>query len=124
MVGIGQRPGTRGPRRGDIHFVTFREAGGNVLFGPHPAVVVQTSAMASSSTVIVAPLTSRARSAELVPPYLVRVAARDTGLDRDGWIKADRLFTFPTAGLGERAGRLSAARFEELDRALRFVLDL
>jgi mRNA-degrading endonuclease toxin of MazEF toxin-antitoxin module len=50
--------------------------------------------------------------------------ARDTGLDRDGWIKADQLFTFPCAELGGRVGRLSVERLEELDQALRFVLDL
>lgn len=124
MVGIGRQPPVRGPQRGDIHFVAFRDVGWNGLLGPHPAIVVQTSAMTNSSTVIVAPLTSKARSAELAPPYLVRVTARDTGLDRDGWIKADQLFTFPSAELGDRVGRLSVERLEELDQALRFVLDL
>ena len=104
--------------------MAFRDIGGNVIFGPHPAVVVQTTAMSSSSTVIVAPLTSRSRSADLAPPYFVRVTARDTGLDRDGWVKADQLFTFPSGELGEIAGRLSIERLAELDRALRFVLGL
>ena len=87
--------------------MAFREVGGHVLFGPHPAVVVQTNAMATSSTVVVVPLTSSARSAALSPPYLVPVSARETGLDRDGWIKADQLFTFSSAELGRRVGRLA-----------------
>lgn len=124
MVGIGQRPTTPGPRRGEIYFVTFREVDGHVLFGPHPAVVVQADAMATSSTVVVVPLTSSARSTALAPPYLVPVSARETGLDRDGWIKADQLFTFSSAGLGRRAGQLAASKLEDLDRALRFVLGL
>ena len=122
MVGIGRQPPPAGPQRGEIYLVPFGETGGNVLAGPHPAVVVQTPRMAASSTTIVAPLTSRVRSADLAPPYLVRALARETGLDRDGWVKADQLFTVPVAILGRPVGHLAPARLEELDRALRFVL--
>lgn len=124
MVGLGNQPAAPGPRRGDIHFLVFRDVGGNVIFGPHPAVIVQADRMSKASTTIVAAMTSKVRSADLAPPYLVRVTARDTGLDRDGWVKADQLFTFPTAELGPRAGRLSVQRLDELEVALRFVLDL
>ena len=124
MVGLGNQPAMPGPRRGDVHFLVFRDVGGNVIFGPHPAVIVQADRMSRSSTTLVVPLTSKVRSADLAPPYIVRVTARDTGLDRDGWVKADQLFTFPTAELGPRAGRLGAARLAALDAALRFVLDL
>ncbi len=124
MVSIGNRPAGGGPRRGDIHFLTFRDVGGHVLFGPHPAVVVQTDRMSGSSTVLVVPMTSAPRSAALRPPYLVSVGARESGLDRDGWIKADQVFTFPTTELGPRAGRLAPDRLEALDAALRFVLGL
>jgi mRNA-degrading endonuclease toxin of MazEF toxin-antitoxin module len=108
VVSIGARPFAGGPRRGDIHFLAFRDIGGNVLDGPHPAVVV--------------PMTSAPRSGALEPPYLV--PARESGLERDGWVKADRLFTIPSAELGERAGRLSPDRLAALDAALRFVLGL
>lgn len=58
------------------------------------------------------------------PPYLVAVAARDSGLDRDGFAKCDQPATLPVAALGPRAGRLAPEVIDRLDAALRFVLDL
>lgn len=124
MVGIGREGSGLGPRRGDIHFVAFPDAGGHVLRGPHPAVVVQTERMRRSSTVIVVPMTSTARSAAELPPYLVPVSARESGLDRDGFVKADQPTTLPIVVLGPRAGRLSPAVIARLDVSLRFVLDV
>jgi mRNA interferase MazF len=124
VVGIGAEPAPVGPQRGDIHWVAFRDDAGNVIAGPHPAVVVQSQSMARSSTVVIVPMTSKIRSADLNPPYLVRVEARESGMDRDGWVKADQIVTIDVAELGDRAGRLSPARLEELDAALRFVLAL
>jgi mRNA-degrading endonuclease toxin of MazEF toxin-antitoxin module len=54
----------------------------------------------------------------------VAVSAQDSGLSKDGWIKADQIVTIDVAGLGDRAGRLSPAKIEELGAALRFVLAL
>ncbi len=92
--------------------------------GPHPAVVVQADRMRRSSTVVVVPMTSRARSADLKPPYLVAVRGRDCGLDRDGFVKCDQPATLPIGVLGPRAGRLNPAAIDRVDSALRFVLDL
>ncbi len=124
MVGIGREAPPRGPRRGDVHLIAFTDLGGHVLRGPHPAVVVQTDRMRTSSTIVVVPMTSRARSAEEAPPYLVPVTARDSGLDRDGFVKCDQPATLPVIVLGPRAGRLAPAAIDRLDAALRFVLDL
>ncbi|HYN69287.1 MAG TPA: type II toxin-antitoxin system PemK/MazF family toxin [Candidatus Eisenbacteria bacterium] len=112
------------PRRGDIHFVAFPDGGGHVLRGPHPAVVVQTDRMQRSSTVVVVPMTSSAKSAAEAPPYLVAVGARESGLDRDGFAKCDQPATLPVVVLGPRAGRLNPATIERVDSALRFVLEL
>jgi mRNA-degrading endonuclease toxin of MazEF toxin-antitoxin module len=124
VVGIGREPVAIGPRRGDIHFIAFPDAGGHVVRGPHPAVVVQAERMRRSSTVIVVPMTSAARSASEVPPYLVPVSARDSGLDRDGFIKADQPATLPVAVLGPLAGRLAPEIIDRLNASLRFVLEL
>lgn len=113
-----------GPARGDVHWIAFPDAGGNVLRGPHPAVVVQSDRMRRSSTVIVVPMTSTPRSAAELPPYLVAVSALDSGLDRDGFVKADQPATLPVVVLGPRAGRLAPAVLDQLDAALRFVLGL
>lgn len=124
MVGIGREGRTLGPRRGDIHFIAFPDQGGNVLRGPHPAVVVQADRMRSSSTVVVVPMTSSARSAAESPAYLVAVTGRESGLDRDGFVKCDQPATLPVTVLGERRGRLAPDAVERLDAALRFVLQL
>jgi mRNA-degrading endonuclease toxin of MazEF toxin-antitoxin module len=113
-----------GPQRGDIHFIVFPDQGGHVLRGPHPAVIVQTDRMRRSSTVVVVPMTSSARSVNEFPPYLVSVTARDSGLDRDGYVKCDQPATLPVAVLGPRAGRLAPVVIERLDTALQFVLEL
>lgn len=124
MVGIGLEPAAVGPRRGDIHFVDFADSSGQVIRGPHPALVIQTDRLQRSSTVIVAPMTSSARAAEFDPPFLVVVTAGESGLPRDGWVKCDQPTTLPTAMLGPRVGRLNPAALERLDSALRFVLGL
>jgi len=69
-------------------------------------------------------MTSSVRSASESPPYLLAVGRRDSGLDRDGYVKCDQPATLPVAVLGPRAGRLDAEAIGRLDRALRFVLDL
>jgi mRNA-degrading endonuclease toxin of MazEF toxin-antitoxin module len=123
-VSIGSRPTSPGPKRGEIYKLTFRDIGGNVLSGPHWAVVVQTSEMSRSSTTLAVPITSKPASAHLKPEYLVEVSARDTQLTWDGSIRADQVFTFPAGELEERHGVLSGRKLEELDEALRFVLAL
>jgi mRNA-degrading endonuclease toxin of MazEF toxin-antitoxin module len=104
--------------------VTFPDAGGHVLRGPHPAVVVQNDRLARSGTVVLVPMTSSARSADLQPPYLVAIAARDSGLPSDGFVKCDQPVTLPVALLGPRAGRLNPDAVERVDAGLRFVLAL
>ena len=123
-MSIGNRPVPKGPKRGEIYRLSFQDIGGNVPSGPHWAVVVQTTRMASSSTTLVAPITSNAASAHLEPEYLVPVSARDISLAWGGFIHADQVFTFPSAELEEKSGMLPQGTQQELDRALRFVLEL
>ena len=127
MVGIGAQGPSNGPRRGDIHLVTFPEVGGHVMRGLHPALVVSSDRLnPQAGTVLVCPLTSKIRHdpAEYLPPYLVPITARASGLDRDGYAKVDQLFTRPVGTLGDRVGRANPETVEAVDRALRFVLDL
>jgi mRNA-degrading endonuclease toxin of MazEF toxin-antitoxin module len=124
VVGIGREPAVGGPQRGDVHFVAFPDLGGNVLRGPHPALVVQSDRLRRSSTVVVVPLTSASRAAEFAPPFLVPVTARESGLDRDGWAKCDQPTTLPVTFLGPRAGRLVPDALARVDLALRFVFDV
>jgi mRNA-degrading endonuclease toxin of MazEF toxin-antitoxin module len=125
MVGIGREPADERLLRGDIVLIDFETTGGSVLAGPHPAVIVQADRMRASSTVLVCPMTSRVlHDPSYVPPYLARATRTETGLDRDGWVKCDQVFTRPAASIGPRVGRLSPEALSRLDAALRFCLAL
>jgi mRNA-degrading endonuclease toxin of MazEF toxin-antitoxin module len=126
VVAIGQRaPDTR-PRRGDIHLVQFPDLGGHVLRRPHPAVIVSSDHLnRSDGTILVCSLTSRGGADPAwVPPYLVRITGRECGLDRDGWVKCDQVFTRPASWLGPKLGRLAPEALARVDASLRFVLAL
>ena len=75
---------------------------------------------------LLCPMTSRIRhdAASYLPPYLVAAPAKASGLDRDGYVKADQVFTRPTGRLGPKVGRLNPETMDRLDAALRFVLDV
>lgn len=125
MVGIGQRATSAPARRGDIHLITFEDTGGATIQGPHPAVIVQTDRMTRSSTVLLCPMSTRGgRLPDVVPPYLVWASRRETGLDRDGWVKVDQIYTHTATWLGPKLGRLSPEALARVDASLRFVLGL
>lgn len=85
-----------------------------------PVVLVsRDEAYGVRALVIVAPATTTVRN------YAVEVKlGRREGLPRDCVVNCDWLVTLPKADLGERAGRLSAAKLAELDQALKFALGL
>jgi mRNA-degrading endonuclease toxin of MazEF toxin-antitoxin module len=127
VVGIGALPPAPGPRRADIHIVEFPADAGHVITGPHPAVIVSSDRLnRSSGTVLLCPMTSRIRHdpASYLPPYLVEASSQASGLDRDGYVKADQIFTRPAERLGPRVGRLNPETMDRLDAALRFVLEV
>ena len=110
-----------------MHVVQFEGVGGHVLRGPHPAVVISTNRLSrADGTVLVCSMTTKARSIAggWLPPYLVPVSMHDTGLDRDGFVKCDQVFTRPAPWLGARLGRLRPDAMTRVDASLRFVLGL
>jgi mRNA-degrading endonuclease toxin of MazEF toxin-antitoxin module len=60
---------------------------------------------------------------DLPRPHRVAVARAESGLDRDGWVKADQPMTLPARVLGGQVGRLAPGALDRLDAALRFVFD-
>jgi len=106
--------------------VQFPDLGGHVMRGPHPALIVSSDRLnRADGTILVCSLTSRAGADPTwVPPYLVRVTRRDSGLDRDGWVKCDQVFTRPATWLGPKLGQLAPEALARVDTSLRFVLAL
>jgi len=123
-VTIGRAAPGLGPRRGEVYVVILPEVGGHVQAGRRPAVVIQADRFARSGTVVICPMTSSPPADDRPRPHRVAVPARESGLDRDGWIKADQLATVPAAMLQGPVGRLAPDALLRLDIALRFVLDL
>lgn len=127
VVGIGARPPSTGFRRADIHLIEFPEVAGRVLMGPHPALIVSSDRLnPAGGTVLVCPLTSKIKHDPLryLPPYLVGVTARDSGLRLDGYVKVNQVFTRPIEAIGPRMGRLNPEVMDRVDAALRYVLSL
>lgn len=121
---IGRGIPSVGPHRGDVYSVVFPEVGGHVQAGRRPAVVVQSDRFARSGTVVICPMTSSPPPDDRLRPHRVPVAGHESGLDRDGWVKADQLSTVPVAVLRGPIGRLAPDALGRLEAALRYVLDL
>jgi mRNA-degrading endonuclease toxin of MazEF toxin-antitoxin module len=124
VVSIGRGTPEAGPRKGDIFVLEFPDIGGHVQSGRRPGVAVQADRLSRSGTVIMCPITSAPPRDELRRPHRVPVARTESGLDRDGWVKADQLVTVPVTMLTGPVGRLAPAALDRVDAALRFVLDL
>ena len=124
MVSIGRAAPPVGPRKGDIFVLEFPDVGGHVQAGHRPGLVVQADRFARANTVILCPITSAPPRDDLPRPHRVAVARAESGLDRDGWVKADQLSTVPVGVLTGPVGRLAPGAIERVDAALRFVLDL
>lgn len=93
------------------------------MTGPHPCVVVQNDiGNQYSGLTIVAAVTSNLRVAAL--PVGVPVKAGEGGLKRDSVVHCGHIYTVDKARLAQCAGRLSATRMTEVDRALARSLEL
>lgn len=123
-MSIGREAQPATPRKGDIVVVAFPDIGAHVQAGLRPGVVVQADRLNRSGTVVVCPMTSARPRDDRPRPHRVPVRAVESGLDRDGWVKADQPTTVPEAILRGPIGRLAPAAIERLDAALRFVFDL
>ncbi|MBE3577154.1 MAG: type II toxin-antitoxin system PemK/MazF family toxin [Limnochordales bacterium] len=103
------------PARGDIFLANLNPTVGSEQRGVRPVVVLQNDRGNSrSSTVIVAPLTSRRKRPELPTHVLLP----------DGLILLEQLRTIDRKRLKEKIGRLDRATLARVDAALRASLGL
>ena len=89
-----------------------------------PVVVVQGDFLNRSRTgwILAVPLTSNLERAEA--PGNVRIAKRDSGLDRPSVANVAHVAPLPRLGFRERVGRLSQELQREIDEGLALVLGL
>jgi mRNA interferase MazF len=103
------------PRRGDIYLATLPEP-----VGRRPVLLVtRSAAIEVRSAVTVAPITRTIRGI----PSEVSLSAQH-GLKRDSVANCDSLQTIPKDALQRRLGSLSPDDRADLDRALRFALEI
>ena len=102
--------------RNEIYWATLEPSGGR-----RPVCILTRSRVISArSSVTCAPITRRVRGI----PGEVEVGGSE-GLPHPGVINCDNIMTIPKAALdAEPLGRLGLVKQAELDRALRFALDV
>ena len=105
-----------GLRHGDIHRVRFGRGTGHEQAGERPAVILQTNAMASLSTVIVAPLSASAPDAPFRPAVTVGGTASR--------MLAEQMRAVDVGRVGKRLGHLSADESVDVNTAVRLVLGI
>jgi mRNA interferase MazF len=84
--------------------------------GARPVIVLQTDAMATWSTVVIAPLSSSAQPADFRPPITVK--------GRTTRVMVDQLRTLDVTRLGKRIGAVDASELLDIEVALKRVLGL
>lgn len=103
-------------RRGEIYWADLGPPAGR-----RPVLVVaRTRALPVLSAVVVAPISRTIREIDSEIPL-----GRDEGLPEESAASLDNLLSVPKARFDPRpAGALDAARVPELDRALRYALEI
>lgn len=112
-------------RRGHIYFVDLAAALGREQTGKRPVLVVSDDAINSQPLVVAVVVGTSAARVPRNYPVNVRVSAKETGLPQDTVFLCFQLRSldpgrFPAAP----AGRLSASKMDEVERALGLVLGL
>jgi len=113
------------PRRGQIYFIDFKDTEGRAIREPHPALVVQNNtANRHSGVILVVPLTSNLRVAEL--PVGVLIGPPEGGLKKTSVIHCGQIHTVDRSEFTpERlAGQISPLSIQKVERALRISLGL
>lgn len=99
-------------------------AGGAYAAKPRPAVIIQDDLFDATSSVAVAPMTSKLLDAPLMR---IRVSGGDgllSGLDHDSDVMVDKLTTVRRSNVQARVGRLTAEQLVEIERAIMAFLGL
>lgn len=110
----------RGVNRGEIWTI----AGSVYATKPRPAVIVQDDLFAATSSVTVAPMSSRLLDAPLMRIRIAGGDGRLSGLDHDSDVMIDKLTTVKRSNVHTRVGRLTAEQVVEIERAMMAFLGL
>ena len=109
-------------KRGEIYWVDWSPSRGSEQSGLRPALVVQNDVGNKfSPTTIVAALTT---ALEKPYPFLVKVTAKESGLQKDSTVNLAVILTVDKTRLRGKCGELSEAKMLEVNEAIKASLGL
>lgn len=104
--------------RGEI----WTAAGAGYTSKPRPVILVQDDLFSATESIVVVPLTSNEIDAPLTRVPIDADAL--TGIEKRSFAMVDKITTTRRSRLGERLGRVSAARMVDIERALLVFLGI
>ena len=109
--------------RGEVWMADLSPTRGTEQSGLRPVLIVQTDrANAHSPHTIIVPFTTKIRQ-KLLPSHVV-VPAGEGGLTQDSVALCEQIRVADTGRLGRLLGVLPDVRMDEIDKAIRAILDL
>lgn len=109
-------------RRGEVYWVDWNPGRGNEQSGIRPALVIQNDiGNQFSPTSIVAAFTT---AIEKQYPFLVKVAARESGLPKDSMVNLSAILTVDKTRLVKKCGELGKSIMADVDEAIKTSLGL
>ena len=110
------------PRRGEVWLVDFGEPVGREQAGIRPAVIVSTDALNEGPTgvVFVVPVTSARRDL----PSHVEIEQEESGLEHSSYAKCEDMKSVSERRLIDRLGIVGPEPLFEIERVLRYLLEL
>lgn len=117
--------------RGQIYFASLSPVHGREQAGPRPVLVISTNAINRQPLVVTVVVGTNARNVPRDYPTNVRVSAKETGLPMDAVFLCFQIrsldpsrFYDPKTHLPNHAGTMPPDRMQEVEQALKLVLDL
>jgi mRNA interferase MazF len=114
------------PVRGEVYLCQFDPDRGSEQAGTRPDVIVARTAFSSVAAkrpVLVAAITTNPKCERL--PFCVRLeAGKGKGLETTSYLNTSHIHAFSKDRLLKKLGKLSSEEIEEMERALRQIIDL
>ncbi len=109
-------------KRGEIYWFDFGIPVGSVQAGKRLALVIQNDGgNLNSPTTIVAAITSKEKNSY---SFHVKITAQESGLNLDGTVLLEQLFTINKNRLTQKAGQLFSVKMKAVDDALKVSLGI
>ena len=109
-------------KRGEIYLVNWNPSRGSEQAGIRPAVIIQNDVGNSLSTTTIVAACSTAPVKDY--PFIVRVTAKETGLDKDSSINLAQIMTIARDRLQRKIGQLPPGKITKLNAAIKNSLEL